>query len=108
MAFEELFGAGGSPEARAARRRANQSILDSVTLEIDRLRQDIGTRDRNRLNDYLESVREIDNPFELVSMDSDEAQLELVGAALISSQRVSLSFGPCLGEGRADAWGFAD
>ena len=60
MAFEELFGAGGSPEARAARRRANQSILDSVTLEIDRLRQDIGTRDRNRLNDYLDSVREIE------------------------------------------------
>ena len=60
MAFEELFGAGGSPEARASRRRANQSILDSITLEIDRLRQDIGARDRSRLNDYLESVREIE------------------------------------------------
>jgi len=39
-----------------------------------------------------ESVREIDNPFELVSMDSGEAQLEIVGAALISSQRVRKVF----------------
>ena len=66
MAFEELFGAGGLPDARAARRRANQSILDGVTLEVARLRKDLGARDQNRLNDYLESVREIERRIEKI------------------------------------------
>ena len=83
MAFEELFGAGGSPEARAARRRANQSILDSVTLEIDRLRQDIGTRDRNRLNDYLESVREIERRIQQIEQyNASGVQRELPSAPI--------------------------
>ncbi len=83
MAFEELFGAGGSPEARAARRRANQSILDSVTLEIDRLRQDIGTRDRNRLNDYLESVREIERRIQQIEQyNASGIQRELPSAPI--------------------------
>ena len=66
MAFEDLFGAGGSPDTRRARRRANQSILDGVTLEVARLSKDLGTRDRNRLNDYLESVREIERRIEKI------------------------------------------
>ena len=83
MAFEELFGAGGSPEARAARRRANQSILDSVTLEIDRLRQDIGMRDRNRLNDYLESVREIERRIQQIEQyNASGVQRELPSAPI--------------------------
>ena len=44
----------------------------------------------DELND--ETVREIDNPFVIVSMESAEAQLEIVGAALISSQRVRKVF----------------
>ena len=31
VAFDMLFGAGGTPEARAARRRDNKSILDWVS-----------------------------------------------------------------------------
>ena len=60
MAFENLFGDGGSPTDRAARQRANRSILDGITREAGRLQKDLGARDRARLNDYLESVREIE------------------------------------------------
>jgi len=60
MAFENLFGDGGSPIDRAARQRANRSILDGITREAGRLQKDLGARDRARLNDYLESVREIE------------------------------------------------
>ena len=66
MAFEDLFGAGGSPQVRAERRRANQSILDGVTLEVERLKNSLGPRDQNRLNDYLESVREIERRIEKI------------------------------------------
>ncbi|HWF84162.1 MAG TPA: DUF1552 domain-containing protein, partial [Vicinamibacterales bacterium] len=60
MAFENLFGEGGTAAARAARQRANRSILDGITREVSRLRNDLGAGDRNRLDGYLESVREIE------------------------------------------------
>ncbi len=60
MAFENLFGEGGTAAERAARQRANRSILDGITREVSRLRNDLGAGDRNRLNSYLESVREIE------------------------------------------------
>jgi hypothetical protein len=60
MAFENLFGDGGSPGERAARQKANRSILDGIMRELGVLQKDLGTRDRHRLNTYLESVREIE------------------------------------------------
>ena len=39
-----------------------------------------------------DSVREVNNPFTLVSEDSDEADLEISGTALITSQRVRKVF----------------
>ena len=60
MAFENLFGDGGSPAERAVRQKANKSILDGVTREVARLQKDLGAKDRSRLNDYLENVREIE------------------------------------------------
>ena len=61
MAFENLFGDGGSPADRAARKRANRSILDGITRDVGRLQRDLGSRTTTaRLNDYLESVREIE------------------------------------------------
>ncbi|HEY2904893.1 MAG TPA: DUF1552 domain-containing protein [Vicinamibacterales bacterium] len=66
MAFENLFGEGGTAAERAARQRANRSILDGITREISRFRQQLGTSDRNRLNSYLESVREIERRIEKI------------------------------------------
>lgn len=39
-----------------------------------------------------DSVRQVNNPFELVSADSDDADLEISGTALITSQRVRKVF----------------
>ena len=41
-----------------------------------------------------DSVRQVDNPFALVSEDSDQADLEISGTALITSQRVRKVFSP--------------
>ena len=41
-----------------------------------------------------DSVREVNNPFTLVSEDSEEADLEISGTALITSQRVRKVFSP--------------
>src|SRR5262245_53286274 len=66
MVFESLFGDGGSPADRAARQRANRSILDGITREAGRLAQDLGSADRGRLGAYLESVREIERRIQQV------------------------------------------
>ena len=59
MAFENLFGDGGTPEERAARQKVNRSILDHISQDMARLKTGLGASDRNRLNQYLENVREI-------------------------------------------------
>jgi hypothetical protein len=66
MAFENLFGEGGTPEERAARQRANRSILDGIAREVAHFRQNLGAGDRNRLNSYLDSVREIERRIEKI------------------------------------------
>ena len=60
LAFEELFGTGGSAQDRASRNRVNRSILDSITRDIARLRRSLDGPDQSRLNDYLENIREIE------------------------------------------------
>jgi hypothetical protein len=60
IVFERLFGDGGTPERRAAQARQNQSILDSVLEDLNRLQRRLGPADRTKVADYLESVREVE------------------------------------------------
>lgn len=60
LAFEELFGIGGSARDRANRNRISRSILDSITRDIARLRRNLDVADQNRLNNYLDNIREIE------------------------------------------------
>ena len=81
MVFESLFGDGGSAADRAARQKANRSILDGITRESARLQQDLGSADRIRLTTYLESVREIERRIEKIEhYNSSGAQRELPSA----------------------------
>ena len=60
VAFDQLFGAGGTPEERLARRRTNSSILDWIGGRVGALRRELGPNDIHRLDRYLENVREIE------------------------------------------------
>ena len=64
VAFDQLFGAGGTPEERARRRRTQASILDWVTGEVARLRASLPPEDRIRMEHYLEDVRELERRIE--------------------------------------------
>jgi hypothetical protein len=66
LAFDQLFGSGGTPEKRAARRRAQKSILDWIPDEVARLKMSLGPEDRGRLDDYLENIREIERRIQKV------------------------------------------
>jgi uncharacterized protein DUF1552 len=64
--FDQLFGVGTTPEARAARRKRDRSILDWVAGSVNDLRRTLGATDRARLSDYLDDVREIERRIEKV------------------------------------------
>ena len=66
VAFDQLFGSGGSAEERAARRRTDRSILDWITAEVARLRTDLGAADRNRLDRYPVSYTHLTLPTKIV------------------------------------------
>ena len=80
-AFDMLFGAGGSAEERARRRRTHGSILDWVAGEVAEMRRQLGAVDRQRVERYLDSVREIERRIERVeAQNSSGAPRELPGA----------------------------
>jgi hypothetical protein len=58
--FDQLFGGGGTPAQRAARRETDRSILDWIMGEVSRIKSDLGPVDRGRLDQYLEDVREVE------------------------------------------------
>ena len=58
--FNQLFGVGGTPQQRQARRKEAASILDWLTASIAGLRQQLGAGDRQRFDRYLDDVREIE------------------------------------------------
>jgi hypothetical protein len=59
-AFERIFGRGGNAEERAERLARQKSLLDSISEEAAGLRAALGPRDRQRLGDYLDNIREIE------------------------------------------------
>jgi hypothetical protein len=60
IVFETLFGEGGTTEQRREAWNRRASLLDSVTQEIQRLKNKLGPADRGRVDGYLESVREVE------------------------------------------------
>ena len=60
VVFERMFGQAGSPAQRAARIRDERSMLDSVADEARQLQRGLGVRDRQRVTEYLDNLREIE------------------------------------------------
>jgi len=60
--FERLFGDGGKidPVAAAERRAADRSSLDTVTARIAELKARLGPNDNRKLDEYLQSIRDIE------------------------------------------------
>lgn len=73
IVFERMFGDGGSPEVRAARREQQRSILDSVAGDLESLKIKVGHHDRVRVEQYLDDVREIERRLEIAAKASSEA-----------------------------------
>jgi hypothetical protein len=71
VVFERLFGDGGNPARRRVELRKSGSILDWMSEDMARLRKELGAGDRNRLNQYLDSVREVERRIQKAEQQSD-------------------------------------
>ncbi len=60
IVFERMFGRPGTSAQRVQRMAKDRSILDSIKADVADLENGLGPRDRQRLNDYLDNVREIE------------------------------------------------
>ena len=79
VVFERMFGGSGSTDraARAAQIATDRSILDSVRDRVATLQGRIGSRDRVKLGEYLEAVRDIERRIRKAEEQSDR-ELPLV------------------------------
>jgi len=66
VAFDMLFGAGGTPEARAARLQTRRGILDWINGEVKTLRASLGPSDRARIDRYLTDVNELERRIKMI------------------------------------------
>ena len=95
VGFERMFGDGSTAEQRAARRKRDQSILDSLRGSLNRLRGDVSAPDRVRLDEYAENVREIERRLEIAMKASTVAPENLevpVGVPQTFDEHIKLQF----------------
>ena len=60
IVFERMFGRPGTRAQRLERMQEDRSILDSVRDDVSDLQKRLGSKDRARLSEYLDHVREIE------------------------------------------------
>lgn len=75
--FERIFGTDGSPAERMARLQTERSILDSIAEDAHDLERVLGPRDRARVSDYLDNLREIERRIQRNEARKDTSQVAL-------------------------------
>ena len=70
--FERLFGTSGTTDSAAwlEARRHDRSLLDMVSAKVARLKGELGPRDRVKLNEYLEAVRDVERRIQMAEQQT--------------------------------------
>ncbi|QDV43446.1 hypothetical protein Enr13x_33030 [Stieleria neptunia] len=75
IVFESMFGAGGTAAQRRAELNEKASLLDWMSEDIARLNREVGASDRIRINQYLDSVREVERRIQKAEADAKDNEL---------------------------------
>jgi len=78
--FERLFGGAGTTDPALRRRRTQQdrTILDYVSDDLTRIRSGLDTRDNSKLDEYLDSIRDIERRIQKAGEQSAATQLPIM------------------------------
>ncbi len=77
VVFQRLFGDGGSVNEQRRQLATSGSILDAVTERLGQLSKKLGASDRARLDQYTESIREIETRIDKAEKRTADASVEL-------------------------------
>jgi Protein of unknown function (DUF1552) len=71
--FERLFGAAGTtdPKVLAALRQEDRSILDAVGEDVKRLRGKLGQKDRGKIDQYTDAMRDVERRIQRAEAQKD-------------------------------------
>lgn len=75
IAFERLFGEGGTAAERRAELKKNASLLDWVSEDIARLQRKLGPGDRAKVTGYLDTVREVERRIQKAEAEAADSRL---------------------------------
>lgn len=75
IVFETLFGEGGSSAERRAALRKRASLLDAFNHDIARLKRKLGASDRGKVDQYLDTIREVERRIQRAEADAMTNQL---------------------------------
>jgi len=75
VAFERLFGDGGTSAERRAELKKNASLLDWVGEDIARLQKKLGPGDRTKVSEYLDTVREVERRIQKAEAETADSRL---------------------------------
>ena len=70
IVFETLFGEGGNAAERKAALRKRASLLDAFNNDIARLKRNLGASDRDKVNQYLDTIREVERRIQRAEADA--------------------------------------
>jgi hypothetical protein len=74
VAFDMLFGSGGTADVRASRRATRRSILDWIQGEAASVRGQLGPADRMRLDRYLSNVDEVERRIKMIEAQNTSGE----------------------------------
>ncbi len=75
LVFERLFGEGGTSEERREALRRKASLLDWVMDDTARLQAELGSEDRARVDQYLDSIREVERRIQKAEAQTENSEL---------------------------------
>jgi hypothetical protein len=95
VVFERLFGEGGNAAERLARIQEDRSILDAIRERVSGLQRGLGVRDRAKLNQYLDAVRDVERRIRKAEEQNDRELGEVArpsGVPATFEEHVELMF----------------
>jgi len=75
VVFERLFGDGGSAAERREELKLNGSLLDWVLGDVRSLQRRVGATDRARVDQYLDSIREVERRIQRAEKQTNDVAL---------------------------------
>ena len=78
--FERLFGDGDSTDRASSMKRMQEdaSVLDYVRESVARLKPGLGARDNNKLNQYLDGIRDVERRIQKAEQQNASASMPVV------------------------------